>query len=233
MPNLPDTDPNGNPRGFAVRFLLAETPRRLHTDIISHSTPFFPAPNGQEACAFFQSIVDGTVESYVSTHPAALAFVQAPKPFPASFGREKYYSVNAFRLVAASGKETVVRYRWAPVKGEEYIDDEEIKCKAPTFLFDGVRETLKGGPIEFKLLAQVAQNGDVTNDSTVHWPDDREIVELGLLSLETLVDGNDAEEKNIIFDPVPRVDGINPSEDPLINIRAGVYLMSGRERRES
>ena len=35
----------------------------------------------------------------------------------------------------------------------------------------------------------------------------------------------------IIFDPIPRVDGIEPSEDPLLNTRADVYLLSGRRRR--
>src|SRR5262245_17901168 len=35
LPALPDTEANANPRGFAVRFHLAE---RVHTDIIGHST---------------------------------------------------------------------------------------------------------------------------------------------------------------------------------------------------
>src|SRR5271170_5469261 len=40
IPLIPDNDPNANPRGFAIRFHLAE---RVHTDIISHSTDGFPA----------------------------------------------------------------------------------------------------------------------------------------------------------------------------------------------
>ena len=34
-----------------------------------------------------------------------------------------------------------------------------------------------------------------------------------------------------IFDPIPRADGIEPSADPLLEVRADVYLMSGRRRR--
>jgi len=34
----------------------------------------------------------------------------------------------------------------------------------------------------------------------------------------------------IIFDPIPRVDGIDASDDPLLELRA-VYLLSGRRRR--
>ncbi len=35
----------------------------------------------------------------------------------------------------------------------------------------------------------------------------------------------------IIFDPIPRVDGIDPSADPIIAVRAALYLLSGRRRR--
>lgn len=205
IPDLPDTDPNGNPRGFALRFSLAETPRRVHTDIISHSVPFFPAPDGQSALEFFQSIPNGTIGEYVASHPAALAFVQAPKPFPSSFGREAYYSVNAFKLVSTDGKGTFVRYRFVPVAGEDHLSDDAAKEKSANYLFDGVPETLKTGPIQFQLKAQVAQDGDVTDDNTKHWPDDREIVDLGLVSLESVYE--DADQKTIIFDPVPRVEG--------------------------
>src|SRR4051794_20045769 len=33
LPLVPDNDPNGNPRGLAIRFNLAE---HVHTDIVSH-----------------------------------------------------------------------------------------------------------------------------------------------------------------------------------------------------
>jgi catalase len=39
------------------------------------------------------------------------------------------------------------------------------------------------------------------------------------------------EQKHIIFDPIPRVDGIEPSDDPLLELRAAIYLISGRRRR--
>ena len=147
IPQLPDTDPYGNPRGFAIRFMLEESPRRVHTDIISHSTPFFPAPNGEEALAFFKSLADGSVGAYLATHPAAVAFVQAPKPTPSSFGKEKYFGVNAFKLVDAEGKGTFIRYRIVPALGEDYLDEETLKTKSDSFLFDDVPNQLKLGPI--------------------------------------------------------------------------------------
>jgi catalase len=41
------------------------------------------------------------------------------------------------------------------------------------------------------------------------------------------------EQKRIIYDPMPRyIDGIDASDDPLIEVRTNVYLISGRIRRE-
>ncbi|KAI2619169.1 catalase related protein [Hypoxylon sp. NC1633] len=231
IPEIPDTDPNGNPRGFAIRFLLAETPRRVHTDIITHSVDGFPGSDGQEALEFFTAIKDGSIADYLGSHPKALAFVQTPKPTPASFGKEKYFGVNAFKFIAADGKETFVRYRVVPEAGEEYLDEAALKGKSPSFLYDGVPELLKSGPVVFKLKAQIAEQGDVTDDNTVKWPEERKEVVLGIVKLETVADDQAAQQKRIIFDPIPRVEGIEASADPLLDVRAGIYLLSGRERR--
>ncbi len=40
-----------------------------------------------------------------------------------------------------------------------------------------------------------------------------------------------AQQKQIIFDPIPRIDGIEASSDPLLELRASIYLLSGRRRR--
>jgi catalase len=49
LPQIPDNDPNANPRGLAIRFHLAE---HVHTDIVSHSTDGFPTRTGQEFLEF-------------------------------------------------------------------------------------------------------------------------------------------------------------------------------------
>ncbi|KAH8699032.1 catalase domain-containing protein [Talaromyces proteolyticus] len=232
FPDLSDTDPSGNPRGLALRFILEESPRHVHTDIVAHSTPFFPAKDGPEALAFFRSLASGTISDHLSSHPAAQAFVQAPKPFPTSFATEKYFGVNAFKFINQDGKETYFRYRIVPKAGESYLDDDQIKAKGPTYLFDDLSTQLEKASIEFDIVAQLADIDDVTNDCTVHWPEDRKLVKLGTVSLNTIKkEDSAAEQKKIIFDPVPRVEGIESSADPLIDTRAAVYLISGRERR--
>ena len=80
---------------------------------------------------------------------------------------------------------------------------------------------------------QVASDGDVVDDATVHWPADRPVFRFGRIVLSEVVADQDSEQKRIIFDPIPRVDGIDPSADPLLELRAAVYLMSGRRRRQA
>ncbi|CAK7211261.1 hypothetical protein SEUCBS140593_001118 [Sporothrix eucalyptigena] len=249
-PTLPDSDPNGDPRGIALRFVLAETPRRKHTDIVAHSVPFFPAATPEETLAFFRAVKGaGTdpeaLNAHIAAHPAAQAFLAAPKPTPSSFAHEAFYGLHAFKFVNAENKETYVRYRIVPVAGLQTLSAETAKTQSANFLYDGVRSHLAGGagkanPIQYRLVAQVARDGDVTDNNTVHWPEDgpdaRELVDLGLVTLDVLFEddlakGDAEEQKYLIFDPVPRVDGIEPSADPLIDLRAAVYLVSGKERR--
>ena len=197
----------------------------------AHSVDGFPGTNGEEALGFFQALKAGTIGEYLASHPKAAAFVALPKPFPASFAQERYFAVNAFKLVAASGEATFVRYRIQPVAGVQELDADAVAGKGPEYLFEELDSRLAAGPVEFKLTAQVAQAGDVTNDNTAKWPETREVVELGTVVLTGALEDNAAQQKTIIFDPVPRVAGVEPSDDPLLDVRAGVYLISGRERR--
>ena len=233
IPVIPDNDDNASPRGMAIRFHLPNTPdgKRSHTDIVAHSTKFFPARTGEGFLELLGAIGNGTVGDFLATHPSAAAFVQDPKPHPTSFGTEKYFSVSAFKLIAKDGKETLVRYRILPDAGETYLPDAEAKAKDPAYLHNEIQTRIADGPVSFKLLAQVGQEGDVTDDATIHWPNDREVVELGTIKLDAIVPDNDEEQRKIIFDPIPRVEGVGASDDPLLDLRASIYLQSGKERR--
>lgn len=125
-----------------------------------------------------------------------------------------------------------MRYRVVPPAGFQALSPDEVKEKGENYLFEEVPQLLEAGPIVFQLVAQVAEDGDVTDDCCVHWPEERAIVELGTITLEGLVENDAAEQKHIIFDPVPRdVPGVEASADPLIDVRAALYLLAGRERR--
>jgi len=236
VPLIPDNDPNANPRGMAIRFNLAE---HVHTDIVSHSTDGFPTHTGGEFLEFLKAVAASgpgvasptPIEQFLGTHPAALAFVQAPKPAPVSFATEAFFGVTAMEFINAEGTRQFGRYRIVPEAGVEHLNDEATKVAAADYLFAEIRERVAAGPVKFKLTVQLAAPGDVVADATIHWPEDRAVFELGTLELASMVPDDAEEQRKIIFDPIPRVEGIEPSEDPLLELRAAVYLISGRRRR--
>jgi len=237
VPTVPDNDPNGSsPHGFAIRFQLGA---HLHTDIVAHSADGFPVRTAAELAEFFHAVHTSgpdvphptPIEQFLGSHPKALAFVQMPKPIPSSFARESYFSVTAHKFVDAGGTSRHVRYRILPDAGNEYLDAEGAAAKGPNFLMEELADRLAAGPIKINLWVQIANDGDVVDDATEHWPADRPQALLGVITLEGLVPENDPEGRRIIFDPIPRVDGIEPSADPLLEPRADVYLMTGRRRR--
>ena len=236
VPLIPDNDPNANPKGMAIRFHLGE---RVHTDIIAHSTDGFPTHTGEEFLGFLEALAASgpdvpspkPVEQFVGAHPTALAFVQAPKPFPTSFATESFFGVTALEFLNAAGDAQFGRYQIVPVGGTAYLSDEEAKAKEPNFLVDEIKDRVTKGAVAFDVKLQLAGVGDVVDNATIHWPADRPVVTLGRVELTALVPDDAAEQKTIIFDPIPRVAGIEPSNDPLLELRAAVYLISGRRRR--
>ena len=238
LPQIPDNDPNANPRGLAIRFHLAE---HEHTDIVSHSTDGFPTRTGQEFLEFLRAAASSDpskpspspIEVFLGSHPKALAFVQTPKPFPSSLARESYFGVTALRFTNQDGVSRYGRYRIKPDAGIEHLDDATAKIRGANYLFDELTERIARGPIGFQVLVQVANDNDIVDDATVHWPEERPLINLGRILLTNPVLDNTGEQEKIIFDPIPRVDGIEPSADPLLELRAAIYLLSGRRRRQA
>jgi catalase len=228
FPMIPDNDPNASPRGMAVRFYLAE---RTHTDLVCHSTNGFMVKNGQEFLEFVKAIASNHVAEFTSSHASTLAFIQAPNPNAVSYATEGYFSVTAVKFTNQSGAAKYGRYRIVPQAGLQYLEDGAAKSKGPNYLFDEIKERVARSPIKFDIQVQIADQGDVVNDCTVQWPESRPLVSLGTLTLTELSPDDDARQK-VIFDPIPRVDGVEPSEDPLLELRAAAYLIAGRQRRQ-
>ncbi len=237
FPTVPDNDPNASPRGIAIRFHLAE---HVHTDIIAHSVDAFPVRTAEEFLEFLDAIyASGSsvskptpIEMFLGTHPAALEFVQTPKPFPASFSKESFFAVNAYKFVNQDSVARYGRYRIRPDGAGEYLDEAAAAQQSPNYLFDEIRARLVKGAVKMRIAVQVAAEGDNVTDSTVHWPKDRPETQFGTVELMSEIPNNEDEQRHIIFDPIPRVDGIEVSGDPLLDPRASIYLMSGRRRRK-
>jgi catalase len=237
IPSVADNDPMGSsPQAIAIRFHLAD---HVHTDIIAHSVNRFPARTGEEFLEFLRAVAasgpGGTtpppIVAFLAAHPTARAFVEAPKPIPTSFARQAYFAITAFKFTNAGGQSRFGRFRIRPEAGTEFLTPEQAAQKTADFLAAELSERLARGPAVFRVLVQLAEAGDEVTDSTALWPETRPQVEFGTLALKERLDELAPERRKIIFDPVPRLDGIDSAGDPLTAVRSEIYLQSGRRRR--
>jgi catalase len=235
LPTVPDNDPKvSGPRGFAVRFHLAE---HVHTDILGDSSNTFPVRTGEEFVELLRATAASkkgkpeALAAFLASHPNAKRFVETYRPIPTSFTREAFFALTAFRFTNAEGVSRHGRFRIRPEAGTEYLSDEEAARRSANFLFEEIGPRLARGPARLGVLVQLAEPGDDVTDASVAWPDSRKEVLFGTITLTARVDDQEPESRKIIFDPVPRVEGIDPSGDPLTEARADLYLLSGRRRR--
>jgi len=235
LPNIPDNDPaRSGPRGIAIRFHVGD---HAHTDIIAHSTNGFPVRTGKEFVEFVHAVAKfgaGQPEAlgaFLAAHPNAKRFVETPKPIPTSFAREAFFAVTSFKFTNAEGISRHGRFRIRPEAGTEYLSNDDAAAKSANFLFDEIGERLARGPIRLGVFVQMAEPGDEVADASITWPDARKEIPFGTISLTAPADDQVPERRRIIFDPLPRIDGIDSSGDPLTDVRADVYLLSGRRRR--
>jgi catalase len=235
LPTIPDNDPaHSGPRGIAVRFHLAE---HVHTDIVAHSANGFPVRTGEEFLEFLRAAGAAgagkpeALGAFLAAHPSAKRFVEAPKPIPTSFAREAFFAVTSFQFTNAQGASQHGRFRILPEEGTEYLSDEQAAAKSPNFLFEEIDQRLARGSVQLRVVVQMAGGGDDVTDASVPWPEGRAEVLFGSITLTARVDDTQPERRKIIFDPIPRVDGINTSGDPLSEVRSEIYLLSGRRRR--
>jgi catalase len=237
VPTAADNDPMAaSPQGMATRFHLGD---HVHTDIVAHSVNRFPVRTGEEFLEFLRaaaasgpgSSTPPPIAAFLATHPAAKAFVEAPNPIPTSFARQAFFAINAFKFTNAAGQSRFGRFRIRPDAGTEYLAPEQAAKKATDFLGTEMSERLEKGPAKFQVLVQFAEAGDEVADATALWPETRTLAEFGTLALTERVDELAPERRKIIFDPLPRVDGIDSSGDPLTAVRSDIYLLSGRRRR--
>ena len=111
-----------------------------------------------------------------------------------------------------------------------HLDPADAANRAPNFLVDELPQRLKQGPVAFHLAVQLAAPSNSTKNPTQPWPDERKVVDLGILSIDKAVENSAEAEKSLLCLPGQLTDGIGPSDDPLINVRDSAYAVSFSRR---
>ncbi len=233
IPTIPDGVPNASPHGISIKYHL---PDGGETDMVTNSLHFFPVATGEDflglLTAISQSPKDAPhptpLENFVSTHPT-VPLAMATLHTPDSFAHEEYYGINAFVFVNKDGAKQAVRYQIIPDK-LVYLDPKDAAAEEPNFLMDELPARLKDGPVTFHLKAQLAEPGDQTKDGSKPWPDDRKVVDLGVLTIDKAVPDSLEAQKKLLFLPTSLIDGIVESDDPLPDVRSAAYAVSFSRR---
>jgi catalase len=233
VPDLPDGSKPANPHGMAIKFHL---PDGSDTDMVINSLKFFPVSTGEDfrdlllaAAASPPDAAKPTkIEQFAASHPSvSAAFATATTPD--SFADEEYYGINAFVFINKAGERQAVRYRMVPER-TVHLDADDAAKRPPDFLMDELPERLKRGPVTFHLKAQLAAADDSTRDATKPWPEDRRVADLGVLMVNKAMANSAELQKTLVFLPGQLTDGIEQSDDPLIDVRNSAYAVSFSRR---
>ena len=230
-PNVVDTPAAARGLGLAFAFPDGTQWRSAMLNL-----PVFPDNSAQGFYdrLFAQKVVPATgqpdpaaMAAFLKAHPESAAATALIKQHPPTrgFADSTFGGLITFFFVNDAGVRTPVRWSFVP----------QQQALAPrsggnNVLFDALIRQLRSGPLQWRLILTVGAPGDPLTDATLPWPSNRRTVDAGVLTLtgiETEAAGN---ARDINFDPLVLPDGIEPSDDPLLNARSTVYAASYRAR---
>jgi len=148
LPQIPDGDPNSNPKGMAIRFKL---PGGGVTDIVANGQNGFPAGTPADFVGFLGSFLasgpdspkPNPLEKFLATHPNTMRFLSTPNPQPASFAAYSYFGNNSFIFVNARGQrlsgrtvQRVTRRRLATVAAGLGVSPHALRHSFASHLLD-------------------------------------------------------------------------------------------------
>ncbi|MBO1074658.1 catalase [Roseomonas marmotae] len=238
-----------DPRGFAVKFKTVEG----NWDLVGNNLRIFfirdaikfpdmihafkpdPVTNRQEPWRFYD---------FVAHHPEALhmvTWVKSPWGIPASYRHMEGSSVNTYKLVNDQGVAHLVKFSWVPRQGVSNLtsaDAAKIQAQdvghATKDLYDAIE---RGEYPEWEFCAQLMSDDPHDEldfdplDDTKRWPEDKfPLLPIGRLVLDRVPDNFFAEVEQSAFGTGVLVDGIDFSDDKMLQGRTLSYSDTQRYR---
>ncbi|MFB9952895.1 catalase [Rhizobium puerariae] len=172
------------------------------------------------------------LDAFLAVNPNVLNVfrMRAAALAPVSFGNTEFHAVHAFRYLNASDEVTHVRCHWVPLDDVKGQAPEVLTHQSVDVLFGEMNERLKTAPVSFELELEIGEPGDPLNDATALWPEGRQRVRIGRLTVTAPTSEDELGDRLMNHDPTMLVDGIEATDDPILQIRRGVYEMSAAQR---
>ena len=233
-PHIPDYAREA--RGVAIKIYVDDDTR---TDMVGLTLPRFFVRTVEDFHEFTKARRPdretgkpdmARVGAFLEAHPEALPAIQAAlgAPPPASYATVAYNGIHTFRWTNAEGEARHVRWRLEPEDGVQDLADDDAKARGRDYLREDIRSRAGAA---FRLSVAIAQDGDPIVDPTEQWPDDRETVTVGRLELTGVEGGREQSPDDVlVFDPTRCIDGIEPTDDPILLFRPRAYAVSVESR---
>jgi catalase len=229
-----------NVRGLGLQFSLPDG-EKWRTAMVN--LPVFPFKDPQE---FYDNLVASQPDpnthepdpakgaAFFASHPdfaRAIGIIKSHAP-SSGFDNTAFNSINAFRFTNADGATAYVRWTLAPVQPAQPSEPASATgaTQDKNFLFDGLIASILRHPLQWHLVVTIAQPGDPTDNATIPWPEGREQVDVGTLTLDSVESDDTSPARDINFDPLILPAGITPSDDPLLSARSAIYSQSFTRR---
>ena len=211
-------------KGMAVRFQLVDG---TFTNLTMVNVPIFISKTPDAFIRLIQAFDSNSTWSqridalmHDTEYKAFASIFKKLKPFR-TFDSLHYYSIHAYFLKNDNLERQAVRFEWQPIPQNDY------STASHSMENELIHKVEQGHPVRFRLLMQLAEKGDATDDPTIAWPDDRKKIEAGILTLNSLRTDN---AEFFVFDPTVTIEGIECSDDPVLHFRSAAYDESAKRR---
>lgn len=223
-------------RGLGIQITLADGSK--HT-ITGNSVPVFSGKDPETFFGFLSALLPdesgkpdmAKLGAYIAANPSVQANVMWSRttPAPASWANTPYFGLHTFFYQPKSGEQ--IKYRWSlsPDLGVEGLTPEQSASMPAAFLEDKLKAQVSDAntTVSYTLSATIGQAEDTNIDPSTQWPDTREQVVMGTITVKD-VGGEGCDKLN--FDPNLLSKGFTPSDDPVLRMRSPAYGISFGKR---
>ncbi|MGI4872990.1 MAG: catalase [Janthinobacterium lividum] len=238
-----------DPRGFATKFYTEDG----NWDLVGNNLKVFFIRDALKFPDMVHSLKPdpitnrqdgGRIFDFMSHHPEALqmiTFLFSPWGIPANYREMEGSGVNTYKWVNAEGEAQLVKYHWVPQQGVRNLtqpEAEQVQSKefnhATADLFDNIA---KGNFPKWELCVQLMPDGPHNElpfdplDDTKIWPEEQfPLLPVGMMTLNKNPENYFAEVEQVAFGTGVLVDGLDFSDDKMLQGRTFSYSDTQRYR---
>ena len=147
---------------------------------------------------------------------------------PISYAALNYYPIHAYFFVNAEGKRQAIKYEWHPLEKKNLSSLLSSIHLSTNYLSEDMDKRLEKGTVSLELYILLAEDTDLTDDPTEIWPEDRQKILVGQLTINKKI----FPTNSLLFDPTIVGKGIELSNDPILHFRHDAYAVSYNRRNK-